>query len=120
MHTPGTILTKQWQAAISDWPSPNPPLYSLFPLDKRHDLCPVEHVRGSNLVEHGLQLLAKSLSINTLRLALEQLRKGRGRGRLGVKWKEGDGEVGVKRREGEGKKAVSDWVKFWMACQCKN
>lgn len=64
----------------------------------------MEHVRGSNLVEHGLQLLAKSLSINTLRLALEQLRRGRGRGRLGVK-----------RREGEGKKTVSDWVNLgWL------
>ena len=49
---------------------PPPPLLplpnSLLPLDKRHDLGPVEHVSWGRLVELCLKLFVKSLPPNTI------------------------------------------------------
>lgn len=70
-------------------PSLSPLLNSLLPLDKRHDLGPVEQVWRGRLAELCLKLSVKSLPPNTIWKTFEQLkgkeggRKERRKGREG-------------------------------------
>ena len=61
-------------------PPLSPLLNSLLPLDKRHDLGPVEQVWWGRLVELCLKLFVKSLPPNTIWKTFEQL-KGKEGGR---------------------------------------